>query len=135
MKGRTATAGGGSSRSLIPEGKSGALGWKVGLGGTEIRCWICWEDEPVAGGTRGQAGAGGFGSGRGGGGASLRRSKELAEFAEVRWDPYGGGCGLLMAGEDTAILESSTCEEAYRHLSLKQLLYAEKMKHSLLPTE
>lgn len=82
----------------------------------------------MAGGTRGQAGAGGFGSGRGGGGASLRRSKELAEFAEVRWDPYGGGCGLLMAGEDTAILESSTCEEAYRHLSLKQLLYAEKIE-------
>lgn len=58
----------------------------MGLGGTEIRCCICCEDEPVEGGTRGQAGAGGAGSGRGGG-ASLRRSKELAEFAEVRWEP------------------------------------------------
>lgn len=86
MNGRTATAGGGSSLSLSPGGKSGALGWKVGLGGTLIRCWICCEDEPVEGGARGQAGAGGFGSGRGGGGggASLRRSKELAELAEVR---------------------------------------------------
>lgn len=87
MKGRTATAGGGSSRSLAPGGKKGALGWKVGLGGTEIRCCICWEDEPVEGGTRGQAEAGGFGSGLGGGGASLRRSRELAEFMEMRWEP------------------------------------------------
>lgn len=87
MKGRTATAGGGSRRSLSPGGNGGAVGWKVGLGGTEIRCWICWEEDPVEGGTRGQAGAGGFGSGRGGGGASLRRSKEVAEFAEVRWEP------------------------------------------------
>lgn len=86
MKGRTATAGGGSSRSLSPGGKSGALGWKVGLGGTEIRCWICWEDEPVEEGTRGQAGVGGIGSGRGGG-ASLRRSRELAVFEAVRWEP------------------------------------------------
>lgn len=104
MKGLTATAGGASgggggasSRSLSPGGKSGVLGWKVGLGGTEIRCWICCEEEPVvAGGTRGHAGGGGAGSGRwdadggggGGGGASLRRSMELAE---VRWEPYGGG--------------------------------------------
>lgn len=83
MKGRTATAGGGSRRSLIPGGKSGAPGWNVGLGGTEIRCWICWEEEPVEGGTRGHAGGGRLGSGRGRG-ASLRRSKELAE---VRWEP------------------------------------------------
>lgn len=88
MKGRTATAGGGSSLSLRPGGKSGALGWKVGLGGTEILCWICCEDEPVEGAAWGQAGAGGLGSGRGGGGgASLRRSRELAEVAEVRCEP------------------------------------------------
>lgn len=98
MKGRTATAGGSggggaSSRSLSPGGKSGVLGWKVGLGGTEIRCWICCEEEPVvAGGTRGHAGVVGVGSGRGaagrgGGGASLRRSMELAELAEIRWEP------------------------------------------------
>lgn len=86
MKGRTATAGGASNLSLSPGGKMGELGWKVGLGGTEIRCWICWEVEPVAGGTRGQAGAGGLGRGRGGG-ASLRRSRELPEFVEVRWEP------------------------------------------------
>lgn len=85
MKGRTATAGGGSRRSLRLGGKIGALGCKVGLGGTEIRCWICCEDEPVGGVERGQAGGGGFGSSRGGG--SFLRSTEQGEFAEVRWEP------------------------------------------------
>lgn len=55
----------------------------------------------MEGETRGQAGAGGFGRGRGMGGASFRLSKELAEFAEMRWEPYGGGCGFNMAGEET----------------------------------
>lgn len=68
----------------------------------------------MEGGMRGHAGAGGFGSGRGGG-TSLRRSRELAELADMRWDPYGGGCGLVMAGEDAAILESSTCEKTGNH--------------------
>lgn len=82
MKGRTATARGGSG--LSPGGKKGGFCWKVGLGGTEIRCWICWEDEPVgAGGTRGHAGGGGGGLlgrlGTGRRGTSLRRSKELVE--------------------------------------------------------
>lgn len=36
IKGRTATARGGSD--LSPGGKRGELGWKVGLGGTEMRC-------------------------------------------------------------------------------------------------
>lgn len=39
MNGLTATARGGSG--LSPGGKKGGLGWKVGLGGTEMRCWIC----------------------------------------------------------------------------------------------
>lgn len=85
----------------------------MGLGGTEIRCWICWDEEPVEEGTRGHAGAGGFGSGRGGGGASLR----LAVFEDVRCDPYGGGCGLFMLGEDTANLESSTCQKNRKSLT------------------
>ncbi len=39
MNGLTATARGGSGLSL--GGKKCGLGWKVGLGGTEMRCWIC----------------------------------------------------------------------------------------------
>lgn len=96
MNGRTATASGGSVRSG-PGGKSGELGWKVGLGGTEMRCWICCEDEPCGvGPERGQAGGGSGGSGPpelgealgpgramagggGGGGTSLRSSSELVE--------------------------------------------------------
>lgn len=41
MYGLTATAGGGSGLSPSPWPD-----WGVGLGGTEIRCWICWEEEP-----------------------------------------------------------------------------------------
>lgn len=84
INGRTATARGGSG--LSPGGKSGVLGWKVGLGGTEMRCWICWEEDPVEEPTRGQAGGGGgfvFGGfrwpGPGRRGTSLRRSSELVE--------------------------------------------------------
>lgn len=102
-KGRTATAGGWSGLSLAPGGKSGAWGWKVGLGGTEMRCWICCEEEPLAAGARGQAGAGGLASWRG---ASLRRSRE-------RCEPYGGGCGLAAEGDEAAILESSACSETF----------------------
>ena len=103
-KGRTAMAWGASSRSPGPRGYSGERGcWKVGLGGTEMRCWICCEDEdeeavvaedeePLPGGPRGQAGAGRLGLGRGGGsggGTSLRRSRVGAEGGEVVvwWEP------------------------------------------------
>lgn len=81
IKGRTATARGGSD--LSPGGKSGELGWKVGLGGTEMRCCICCEEEPP----RGQAGSGGAlglgglfkWDGTGHSGTSLRRSSEPVE--------------------------------------------------------
>lgn len=56
IKGRTATARGGSG--LSPGGKRGELGWKVGLGGTEMRSWICCEEEPVEEPPRGQTSGG-----------------------------------------------------------------------------
>lgn len=48
-KGRTAAASGGSGRS--PPGNMGDPACdEEGLGGTEMRCWICWEAEREVGG-------------------------------------------------------------------------------------
>ena len=74
-KGRTAAARGGSGLS---PGNMGDTTWEEGLGGTEIRCWICWEADLEVGGERCQARV-----------AGAERGRELVEQMVGWWPALG----------------------------------------------